>query len=133
LRVKLTRLAEWNRRRAQAAGFYIEQLKDIPTIILPEVPPEAEPVWHLFVMRHRKRDELQQALSSAGIDSLIHYPVPPHLSGAYADAGYREGSFPIAEELAKTVLSLPCGPHLTRSQALEVVSAIRQSAGTAEL
>jgi dTDP-4-amino-4,6-dideoxygalactose transaminase len=81
-------------------------------------------VWHLFVVRHSERDRLQQALTENGIGTLIHYPVPPHLSGAYADAGYSRGAFPVAEEIADSVLSLPMGPHLSRQQAEAVVQAL---------
>jgi len=85
------------------------------------VPVWAEPVWHLFVVRHPNRDGLQQGLTDAGIGTLIHYPVPPHLSGAYADGKWAAGAFPVAEALADTVLSLPMGPHLPEGQADLVV------------
>jgi dTDP-4-amino-4,6-dideoxygalactose transaminase len=96
-------------------------LADVPGLVLPIVPEWAEPVWHLFVVRHPNRDGLQQTLTAAGIGTLIHYPVPPHLSGAYADGCWRPGSFPIAEALAKSVLSLPMGPHLLEDQADQVI------------
>jgi dTDP-4-amino-4,6-dideoxygalactose transaminase len=85
------------------------------------VPSWAEPVWHLFVVRHPQRDAFQERLTQAGIGTLIHYPVPPHLSGAYADAGWKAGAFPLAETMANSVLSLPIGPHLAREQADQVV------------
>jgi dTDP-4-amino-4,6-dideoxygalactose transaminase len=125
LRVKLPVLDEWNQRRREVARHYLQALPGVPGLVLPHVPAWAEPVWHLFVVRHPQRDHLQQRLTEAGIGTLIHYPVPPHLSGAYADLGYRTGAFPIAEELASTVLSLPMGPHLTQAQAAEVVEAVR--------
>src|SRR4051812_32389185 len=110
LRVKLKKLDEWNQRRRSIAELLLSRL---PTdeLVLPKVPSWANPVWHLFVIRHPQRDAFQQALTAAGIGTLIHYPVPPHLSGAYADAGWKRGSFPIAEQLANSVLSLPMGPH----------------------
>ena len=74
-----------------------------------------------------QRDGLQQKLTEAGIGTLIHYPVPPHLSGAYADGKWKRGAFPIAEELAGTVLSLPMGPHLSKTQVDLVVGKARDS------
>jgi dTDP-4-amino-4,6-dideoxygalactose transaminase len=89
----------------------------------------AEPVWHLFVVRHPKRDVLQQRLSEYGIGTLIHYPVPPHLSGAYAGDRIIQGSLPITEELANTVLSLPIGPHLTLDEAVQVADVVQRATG----
>jgi len=79
LRVKLRRLDEWNQRRAKQAAAYLNGLRGVPNLILPETPGWAEPVWHLFVVRHPHRDRLQQHLRAAGIDTIIHYPIPPHL------------------------------------------------------
>jgi dTDP-4-amino-4,6-dideoxygalactose transaminase len=124
LRVKLTHLDAWNDRRKARAKQYAEGLSDWPDMILPFVPDWAEPIWHQFVIRHAARDALQKRLAAAGIGTLIHYPIPPHLSEAYSDMGYRPGSFPISEEMARTVLSLPMGPHLTMEQAAEVVKQI---------
>lgn len=121
LRVKLARLDEWNDRRRRWAGLYCAGLRDRHDIALPEVPEWADPVWHLFVIRHRDRDGLQQRLSDKGVGTLIHYPIPPHLSGAYAGHGWGAGSFPVAEELARTVLSLPMGPHLADAEVAAVL------------
>jgi dTDP-4-amino-4,6-dideoxygalactose transaminase len=121
LRVKLKKLDEWSHRRCAAAGQYLAELGGAPGLTLPFVPEWAEPVWHLFVVRHPCRDALQHKLTAAEIGTLIHYPVPPHLSGAYVDAGWARGAFPIAENLADTVLSLPMGPHLSREQAGQVI------------
>jgi len=112
LRVKLKYLDEWNSRRKTVARQYLEQLSGIPDLELPAVAAGAEPVWHLFVIRHPRRNDLQQYLNDSGIGTLVHYPVPPHLSGAYAEAGWKRGDFPVTEALADTVLSLPIGPHL---------------------
>jgi len=117
LRVKLRHLDAWNTRRKHLVDTYLRMLADAPDLPLPQVPSWAEPAWHLFVVRHRRRDALQQHLAEAGVGTLIHYPVPPHLSEAYADAGFGPGAFPIAEEMARTVLSLPIGPHLDGSDA----------------
>jgi dTDP-4-amino-4,6-dideoxygalactose transaminase len=89
-------------------------------LVLPHVPSWAEPVWHLFVIRHPQRDALQKKLTEAGIATLIHYPVPPHRSGAYADLHLATSSLPLTEAIASSVLSLPIGPHLTAEQAGEV-------------
>lgn len=126
LRVKLAKLDEWNSRRQRIAAYYLEAMRDLPGLTLPIVAEGAEPVWHLFVVRHPQRDELQRRLTELGIGTLIHYPVPPHLSGAYADLGLARGAFPLAEQSADTVLSLPMGPHLTPEQAATVVQALRE-------
>ena len=127
LQVKLKKLDEWNERRRTAAARYQAELAGVPGLTLPFVPEWAEPVWHLFVVRNSQRGVLQQKLTDAGIGTLIHYPVPPHLSGAYSDAGWKRGDFPMAEELAETVLSLPMGPHFSREQSSQVVSEIRRA------
>jgi dTDP-4-amino-4,6-dideoxygalactose transaminase len=103
----------------------MESLSDLPELTLPFVSEWADPSWHLFVVRHSKRDALQKHLEENGIGTLIHYPIPPHLSDAYRDAGYKKGDFPVAENIAQTVLSLPMGPHLAPHQADQVISAIR--------
>jgi dTDP-4-amino-4,6-dideoxygalactose transaminase len=121
LRAKLRKLDEWNKRRQTVAARYLKELGAAKSLTLPFVPDWAEPVWHLFVVRHTKRDVLQQKLADAGVGSLIHYPVPAHLAGAYADRKFKRGSFPISEELADTVLSLPIGPHLEQTQVAEIV------------
>ncbi|MGC1291612.1 MAG: DegT/DnrJ/EryC1/StrS family aminotransferase, partial [Candidatus Acidiferrales bacterium] len=100
---------------------------------LPFVPEYAEPVWHIFAVRHPRRDPLQSSLADAGIGTLIHYPIPPHLSGAYSAAGWKPGlpaaadDFLIAEEIANTELSLPLGPHLSPEEQETVVQAVRHS------
>jgi dTDP-4-amino-4,6-dideoxygalactose transaminase len=127
LRVKLKKLDEWNGRRRAVAADYLTQWHRDHGLVLPFVPDWAEPAWHLFVVRHPKRDALQQKLSEAGIGTLIHYPIPPHLSGAYADGKWERGVFPIAENLADSVLSLPMGPHLTRSEANLVIDSVGKS------
>ena len=119
--VKLKKLDEWNARRRAVAARYLAELTGASDLTLPFVPEWAEPAWHLFVVRSPRRDALQQELTGAGIGTLIHYPVPPHLSGAYADAGRTRGAFPVAETLADSVLSLPMGPHLPDRQAAYVV------------
>jgi len=124
LRVKLRFLDAWNDRRRQIAAQYLRELKDT-SLTLPFVPDWAEPVWHLFVVRSRERDSLQQYLQQAGIGVSIHYPLPPHLQAAYRGLGLGEGSLPLSEMISREVLSLPIGPHLTEAQVSTVIRAIR--------
>ncbi|MFZ0333007.1 MAG: DegT/DnrJ/EryC1/StrS family aminotransferase [Candidatus Acidiferrales bacterium] len=133
LRVKLRKLDEWNARRRAVAARYLRELSGAPALQLPFVPEYAEPVWHIFAVRHPRRDPLQSSLADAGIGTLIHYPIPPHLSGAYSAAGWKPGlpaaadDFLIAEEIANTELSLPLGPHLSPEEQETVVQAVRHS------
>lgn len=128
LSVKLDLLDEWNQRRRETAEYYLEHLKDAKNVVLPVVPDWAESAWHLFVIRHPRRDALQQALAEEGVETLIHYPIAPHLQQAYADMKWGAGAFPIAEQLAGEVLSLPIGPHLTKAQREQTVSALLSTA-----
>jgi dTDP-4-amino-4,6-dideoxygalactose transaminase len=116
LRVKLAKLDEWNARRVKVAEQYLHNLSKNPHLMLPFVPDWAEPVWHLFVVRHPNRYNLEQHLQKNGIATLIHYPIPPHLSDAYAGEGWHLDSFPLSERLSKEILSLPIGSHLNEKQ-----------------
>lgn len=127
LRVKLRVLDTWNERRRRIAALYDDKLAGIPALGLPRAPQWAEPVWHLYVVRTPRRAELMKALEKAGIGALIHYPIPPHLQQAYADLGQGKGSYPLAETLADTVLSLPISPHMAESTVDEVAKIIRQT------
>lgn len=127
LRVKLKHLDRWNEQRRAIAARYDDKLAGIPGLGLPRVPQWAEPAWHLYVVRTAQRAELMKALDQAGIGSLIHYPIPPHLQEAYADLARPKGSFPLAEELANTVLSLPMGPHLKPEAVDEVAAVVRRT------
>jgi dTDP-4-amino-4,6-dideoxygalactose transaminase len=113
LNVKLTYLKEFTRERQLIAQRYHSNLKDLSQIELPFVCNEAEHVYHLFVVKSDKRDELAAFLNRNEIQTGIHYPVPPHLQKAYLDLGYKKGDFPIAEKLSKTILSLPLYPGLS--------------------
>ena len=126
LRVKLEKLDEWNERRRVLAARYDDRLAGIAGLGLPRTPQWAEPVWHLYVVRTQRRAELIEALDAAGIGSLVHYPIPPHLQQAYADLGLPRGTFPLAETLADSVLSLPIGPHMTVDSVDAVAAAIRR-------
>lgn len=125
LRVKLGFLKEWNDRRRTLAGFYCENLAGTG-LELPFVPAWADPVWHLYVVQSARRDALRASLASAGVQTQIHYPLPPHLQQAYSELCLAEGSFPVCERLARTVLSLPIGPHLSPNQAERVVAVIQE-------
>ncbi|RME96430.1 MAG: DegT/DnrJ/EryC1/StrS family aminotransferase, partial [Bacteroidetes bacterium] len=124
LEVKLRHLPAWTAERQRIAAWYNEYLAEVPGIILPEVHPEAGHVYHLYVIRTQRRDELQQYLREQGIGTLIHYPIPPHLQKAYASLALSEGSFPIAEELARTCLSLPLWVGMGEKQVTEVTKEI---------
>ena len=93
--------------------------------MLPHVPDWAHPVWHLFVVRTTLRDPLQRFLSERGVGTQIHYPIPPHLSKAYAGGNWQPGDFPLAEQFAREVLSLPIGPHLSPGQVDHVCASVR--------
>lgn len=122
LRVKLAHLNEWNTRRNVIAAHYKKGLVGC-NLSLPHVPDWAEPAWHLFVVQCLRRDALQDRLSKNGVSTLIHYPIPPHLQGAYARRG--QANFPLAVCMADSVLSLPIGPHLTVDQVFFVVAAMK--------
>jgi len=152
LRVKLPHLDAWNAARQQLAQAYLDGLAgSAPThlddhaasapanaaglaasdLVLPVVPAWANPVWHLFVVRTSQRDALQQHLAQAGIGTLVHYPIPPHLQPAYADAGYQSGDFPVAEQLHREVLSLPMYPQLSLAALQQVIANASEAIPTA--
>lgn len=120
LRVKLRSLDEWNARRVRVAQRYQAALADAG-IVLPFVPACTEPVWHLYVIRSEQRDALQQRLQAGGVQTLIHYPTPPHRQEAYADLAPALGEFPIADSLARDMLSIPIGPHLSDAEVSHII------------
>jgi dTDP-4-amino-4,6-dideoxygalactose transaminase len=124
LRVKLRHLDEWNARRAAIAARYTAELAG-SGLLLPTIPSWAAPAWHLYTVRHPRRDALQSALQQSGIGTLIHYPIPPHLQQAYKALNHPAGSFPIAERMANQLLSLPIGPQLDDAGVAYVIDAIR--------
>jgi dTDP-4-amino-4,6-dideoxygalactose transaminase len=127
LRVKLKYLDQWNARRKALAALYISQLSSLNAqLILPSVPAWADPVWHLFVIRHPERDTIQRQLAADGIQTIIHYPIPPHMSGAYQGMRFGASSFPIVERMASEVLTLPISPHHTREQIEYVVQSLKK-------
>jgi dTDP-4-amino-4,6-dideoxygalactose transaminase len=124
LRVKLRSLEAGNLHRSRIARAYLSGLEGTE-LDLPMVPAHIDPVWHLFVVRHRKRDQLAQRLAQAGVATMIHYPVSPHLQPAYAPMGMRRGTLPITEALQDEVLSLPMGPTQGMEDTDAVVRAVR--------
>jgi dTDP-4-amino-4,6-dideoxygalactose transaminase len=126
LAVKLRHLDEWNERRRAIAARYHDHLAGCG-VELPGAPNWAEPVWHLFVIQADGRDTLADRLNALDVQTLIHYPIPPHLQRAYEDLQLAKGSFPIAERLAERVLSLPIGPHLSVDQAERVAQIVSES------
>ncbi|HKE91525.1 MAG TPA: DegT/DnrJ/EryC1/StrS family aminotransferase [Gemmatimonadales bacterium] len=125
LRIKLPYLEGWNASRRRAALLYRQALADVAEIRLPVEAPGATPVYHLFVIRAQRRDELQAFLSKRGIGTGLHYPVPLHLQTAYRHLALGRGAFPVTERAAAEVLSLPMYPELTADQIGVVADAIR--------
>ena len=156
LRVKLGALDRWNARRREIAERYTKELSGLPGLTLPSFNPHPRPLsttcgegwpagrgedagggheaggevthaWHLYVVRSRSRDALRAALAERGVETLIHYPIPPHLSDAYKTTSFRAGELPSTEEMAREVLSLPIGPHMSDDQVEAVIGAVRSS------
>jgi dTDP-4-amino-4,6-dideoxygalactose transaminase len=125
LSVKLRYLIRWTEQRRTIAGWYQTALESVGDIILPQVAKGASHVYHVYMIRSIARDRLQQHLTTHGIGTLIHYPVPPHLQEAYANLGYGEGDFPLSEEIARTCLSLPLWPGMSQQDVEQVVKAIK--------
>jgi dTDP-4-amino-4,6-dideoxygalactose transaminase len=126
LSVKLRHLESWNDRRAAIAELYSERLGDVG-LEVPTVPEWADPAWHLFVVQSDGRDELAGDLRASGVETLIHYPIPPHRQRAYES--FSSANLPIADRLAQRILSLPIGPHLSTEQAERVVEAVLAALG----
>ncbi len=127
LGVKLPRLATWNEQRRARAESYRELLSAAGTPILPHVPRWSRPVHHLYVVRVPNRDRVQAHLAAAGIGTGIHYPVPLHLCQAYQGLGFHEGDFPVAEQAASEILSLPMFPGLSLDSQRRVAAELLES------
>jgi len=125
LRTKLPHLEAWTERRREIAAVYLRELQD-SGLLLPVERPWATAVFHLFVVRHPRRDAFMAALKEQGIGTLIHYPIPLHLQPAFAPLGGKPGDLPIVERAASEVLSLPLYPELTDAQVRVVVGAVRE-------
>lgn len=126
LDVKLAHLRRWNDERKAIASAYDTGLREVGDIILPKTAPGATHVYHLYVIRTSDRDGLKEHLERDGIGTLIHYPTPPHLQGAYAHLGYKKGDFPIAERISSTCLSLPVWPGMTPQHLDHVMDSIKR-------
>jgi dTDP-3-amino-3,4,6-trideoxy-alpha-D-glucose transaminase len=130
LRVKLRHLDAWNARRARVAGLYLERLAGLEGLTLPTLPSGRTHAWHLFVVRTTRRDALRAHLDQAGIGTLIHYPKPSHLQGAYVAAyGHERERLSQTALAAEQVLSLPIGPHLSLDEAGRVADSVRSFFG----
>lgn len=116
LRHKLRRLSQWNEQRRALAGRYSERLSGVHGVTLPVWDPEGVHVWHLYVVQVPERDRVLDSLHREGIGAGVHYPVPIHLTGAFRYLGYERGAFPVAEQAARHMLSLPLYPHLSYEQ-----------------
>jgi dTDP-4-amino-4,6-dideoxygalactose transaminase len=125
LTVKLRHLAEWNRKRQEAAKRYHEKLANVEGVAVPSQPEWSRPVYHLYVIRVQDRAGLQKHLAAAKIDTGIHYPVPLHVQKAYENFGYQKGDFPVTENLASEILSLPMYPELHTEQQVRIVRELR--------
>jgi dTDP-4-amino-4,6-dideoxygalactose transaminase len=124
LSAKLRRLAEWNEARRAAARRYDVLLSDTEEVVRPRVQEGNEHAWHLYVVRVPDRDRVIKELHAAGIGAGIHYPVPIHLTSAFTGLGYADGAFPVTEQAAREVLSLPLFPEIPPAQQERVVSVL---------
>jgi dTDP-4-amino-4,6-dideoxygalactose transaminase len=125
LGVKMRYIEQWNEKRRLAAAVYLDLLSGITGLHLPQEMKYARHVYHVFALRHDRRDELAKYLTASGIASGIHYPLPLHLQECYKDWGYQAGDFPVAENLSATELSLPIYPEITGKQLESVAAALR--------
>ena len=121
---KLKVLDLQNEQRRKIASIYLERLACFEGIKLPIIPDSAEPVWHQFIIRHKNRDDLINNLRKAGIGTMIHYPIPPHLQLAYKEMGKKKGDYPISEIIHKEVLSLPISPEISLLEVEAVIDAL---------
>lgn len=125
LAAKLPYLNKMNEERRRIAGMYLDGINN-EEIILPYIPEYAEPVWHIFAIRCKRRDELEKFLNDAGIGTNKHYPIPMHLQECYKELGYKEGDFPIAEDISATELSIPMYYGMTDEEVLYVIDKVNE-------
>lgn len=125
LRVRLSHIQELEEEKCAIAERYLKEIQN-PCLKLPEIMDDATMIWHQFVVRCEKRDELKSYLEENGIASIIHYPIPPHLSEAYHYLGYKKGDFPITEKCADEVLSIPMYNGMTPEEQSEVIYVLNQ-------
>jgi dTDP-4-amino-4,6-dideoxygalactose transaminase len=124
--IKLKYLDRWNNERRKIADIYIKNLSSVKEVILPLTNKDSTHVYHIFNIRIKDRDELAKHLHKSNIQTLIHYPIPPHLQKATSYLGYKKGDFPIAEELADTSLSLPIWPGMSYEEVIYVAQEIKK-------
>jgi dTDP-4-amino-4,6-dideoxygalactose transaminase len=125
LSIKLKHLTKWNEARMEIAEKYNFLLQNTGDLVLPQSAKNASSVYHLYVVRTKHRNKLQEHLMENGIGTLIHYPIPPHLQKAYNEMNYQKGDFPISEEIAETCLSLPIYPGLSETDVEFIAKAIK--------
>ena len=125
--MKLKFLDSWIDRRKNTAIAYSEAFKDQTHFTIPYVPDWAEHVWHLYVINTKNRDSLQSYLSKNGIETIIHYPIPPHLQDAYRNTLPQSTNLHVTEDLARNILSLPIGPHLTEKQSQYIIECLNKA------
>jgi len=128
LEIKLKTLPSDNTRRREIAAKYTEELRGLD-LQLPYVPNQMNPVWHLYVIRSKNRDLLKNKLEAFGVQTLIHYPIPPHLQKAYRYLEYKKGDFPLSETIHQEVLSLPLYPSMSDAQVSHTVNAVKLAVG----
>ena len=120
----MKRLDAWNDRRQQLVAVYLNELEKTE-LVLPYVPYWASPVWHLFVVRTNLSERLQKGLTTKGIETMIHYPISPHMQPAYSQMNIMSCALPISETMNREVISLPIGPHLDVKDIHKVVDAVK--------
>lgn len=125
LKVKLSHIDEITEDRVRVANTYLNGIKN-SNISLPKILPGSSPVWHLFVIKTKKRDALQSYLESQGVHTQIHYPVPPHTSEAYADLGYKNDDLPITENLSNQILSLPLYNNMSDDEIRYIINILNK-------
>ncbi len=125
LNVKLEHYNELKKERISLAETYLNKINN-KSIILPEIREMADAIWHLFVVKVENRDKFQEHLTSNGIGTQIHYPIPPHLSKAYGYLGYKKDDFPITENYANTLISLPLYDGMTEEEIMYVINVINR-------
>ena len=128
LQVKLPYLESWNEQRRRASEVYNQGLRSSAAMNTPHEPSWSRAVYHLYVIRAQERDELQKHLTDGNIATGLHYPIPLHLQKAYQHLGYKQGDFPVTEQVASQILSLPMFPQLRHDQQTEVATRVKEFA-----
>lgn len=129
LSVKLKILDKWTEQRCTIANTYKEKLNNCG-LILPYVPDWANPVWHLYVVRSQARNKLQDHLTKTGIETLIHYPIPPHMQAAYNNLNIPAETLPLSKQISQEILSLPIGPHLNNDKIVFIIDEVIKISNT---